>query len=120
MMVLSPAATVIHAVPVSAPGTEVTPCTSTPLATSPARALSASTSSPTWAIIAVRAPPDAAATAWLAPLPPSVTRACPTEDGLSGRREGVGHHDVVDVDRADHHDERRAGLRHARLLRWPR
>ncbi len=50
------------------------------------------------------APSRAAATAWLAPLPPGWTSTDRAEPGLAGLRQAVEREDQVEVDRAEDED----------------
>ena len=63
----------MEAQPVAWPGSTRSAVSPTPAACSPASAAAASASSPTAPIICTAAPSRAAATAWLAPLPPGCT-----------------------------------------------
>ena len=56
---------------------------------------------PTAPTIVTRAPSRAAATAWLAPLPPPWREKRPPRDGLAGRGQPLGDHHQVGVDGAD-------------------
>ena len=64
------ASTMMSATPVASPGRVTTPVTSTPSASSVARASAPKPSSPIAPMNQVGAPRRAAATAWFAPLPP--------------------------------------------------
>ena len=82
VIMFSPAwSTVIIAIPVGTPAATRTPVSSTPSARSACRSAAPNSSSPTQPTIAMvmpAAPPSrAAATAWLAPLPPGAKTAAP-------------------------------------------
>ena len=71
-MRLSPSQRMMVAVPVSTSSRRATKSQSTPASWSPATSTSPNASRPTAPIMHVRAPMRAAATAWLAPLPPAL------------------------------------------------
>ena len=77
MMFSPPLSTVIMASPVGTPRTVRTAASLTPSATRAARSALPKSSSPTQPAISTSPPSRAAATAWLAPLPPGAKAAAP-------------------------------------------
>ncbi len=93
--------TVMIATPVACSSRRRTRLTSIPAADRALTARAPYPSAPTAPMMATSAPARAAATAWLAPLPPSCVAKRPLADRLSGLGQVVHTDDEVDVDRAD-------------------
>ena len=108
----SPAAsTAISATPVGRRGEPLhAPRRRCPPPRAAASASSPSSSSPTAPIIRTAAPARAAATAWLALLPPPWRSNVPPRHRLARAGQRLGPHHEVDVDRADHVDVARHRL----------